>query len=213
LTSQAVIAFQMRSIGPTGQPLMVDGVVGSVTWWALKTNDQDRANHDRPFAPEFDTAFRNALAARTVAVAMREMAAGAREIGENNRGEFVEKYLRGKTGAWCAGYASFCVEEASRDTNIPMPFNYTGGARNILRQLEAQGFAFDEGEPMGGDLMFWWRSAPDSWKGHVEIVTHFAHGTVFSIGGNRGKYPAPVRRFNYSIERERQFLSFARLGT
>lgn len=205
-TMEAVYAFQSSSVGPDGRPLTVDGVAGSVTWWALLTEDQSGAFIDRPRV-RMGVA-RCGLGKKVAMVAAGELAHRAREIGENNAGEWVEKYLAplGLVSApWCSGFASWCVQRAAEVEGVPMPFEYSGAARGILRQLE------QVETPMCGDFAFWWRVSPNSWQGHVEIVTDYQDGVVWTIGGNRGSFPAPVRQFSYVVEREKRMLGFARL--
>lgn len=206
-TERAVMAHQQRSVGPHGQPLAVDGVVGPLTLWSLLVTDQTAAFSTQEHARIGQT--RGPLSDMTLAVAIEESRAGAREIGANNSGPFVEKYLRnnGKPGAWCAGFASWCIREAAERLGVtPPPYKLT--ARGLQRELQPLGKGED---PMGGDLVFWWRVAPDSWQGHVEIVSGFADGILWTIGGNRGAFPAPVRQFSYVLSREEKFLGFARL--
>ena len=213
LTLEALYAFQASSVGPDGRPLTVDGIVGPVTWWALTTHDQSRA-----FATEEAPLLRIGhprcdLAAAVIDVAVEEMRARAREIGGNNQGTFVRKYLRGGEAPWCAGFASFCVSKAADRVGVQMPFGYSGSARGIRNQLAKLGFSFNVGdeEPYAGDLVFWWRVAPNSWQGHVGIVTDYANGVMWTIEGNRGSFPAPVRQFSYVVEREKRMLGFAKL--
>lgn len=212
LTLEAVYAFQSSSVGPDGRPLTVDGIVGPLTWWALRTEDQTRA-----FATEAPLLRigqpRSELAAAALEVAADEIRAGARELGGNNQGTFVKKYLRGGEAPWCAGFASFCVSKASDRVGVPMPFKYAGAARGIRNQLAAIGLSFNVGDeqPTAGDLVFWWRVAPNSWQGHVGFVTDYEDGVLWTIEGNRGAFPAPVRQFSYVVEREKRMLGFAKL--
>ena len=76
-----------------------------------------------------------------VAVAIDELKAGAGEVGGNNRGPFVRRYLNGlapegEDGPWCAGFLSFCFAQ----NPAGMPFGYTVGARNILREFKDNGW-------------------------------------------------------------------------
>lgn len=211
-TLEAVIAFQSSSVGSNGQPLFVDGVVGPQTWWALQAIDQADAFGSAPRSVQRRGAARGPFSDRVISIAAHERAARAREIGENNAGHFVEKYLRGKRGPWCAGFVSWCVHQAAEDRGHPAPFDYSGGARNILDQLHARGMKLPGGEdPQPGDVVVWWRESPSSWKGHIGIVTDVASGMIWTIEGNRGGFPAPVRQFSYVLERERRLLGFGRL--
>lgn len=205
----AVEEFQARHVDPTGHPLVVDGVVGPLTWWALE-------NEVEVLAPagvvDFATmpgrgGSRRGRAALATAIA--EMNAGAREVGENNAGRFVKKYLGGivpPPANWCAAFVSWCFSQ--HDDGIP--FRYSLGARDIRFQFKEKGWLVDD-EPQPGDIVVWWRGQPDGWKGHIGLVHHCADGMVYTIEGNKGSYPARVRGFDYVLGRIDRLLGFGRV--
>lgn len=211
-TRLAVLAFQSSSVGTDGRPLDVDGVVGKQTWWALTVEDASSAFGGSARSELQTTAFRGPLGAAVVAVAANLREQGAKEVGANNKGEWVEKFSRGHFGPWCAWFVSYCVEQACAELGVEMPYKYTGGARRTRDQLSAVGLAVptDE-EPMAGDLVVWWRVAPASYKGHIGIVVAVRDGMIWTIEGNRGAFPAPVRQFSYVLSREKRLLGFCRL--
>jgi hypothetical protein len=80
--------------------------------------------------------------------AIAEIEAGAREVGENNGGPFVKKYLNGRLeppANWCAGFVSWCFAQHPEG----IPFRYTLGARDIRNQFQARGWLVED-EPPGG---------------------------------------------------------------
>lgn len=209
---RAVREFQSRNLDPTGRPLVVDGVVGPLTWWALR--DQGGLNADVPVSephlrmPRGGTSHGRRALRRSIS----EMTDGAREIGGNNRGRYVERYLAGivdPPASWCAGFVSFCY---AREDGEP-PFNYSLGARDIRSQFKSRGWAYDLGEdfPAPGDIVVWWRGQPEGWMGHIGLVHHLEDGVLWTIEGNKGSFPARVRTFPYVLSRVERLLGFGRV--
>jgi hypothetical protein len=208
---RAVNDFQARHVDELGRPLVADGVVGPLTWWALRNPDNRDVPvptpQDSPVGPGGSSAGRAALK-----VALGEMRAGACELASNNSGRWVEKYLNGITPApanWCAGFVSWCYSQ------IPggIPFQYSLGARDIRMQFQRKGWAFDatERKPEPGAIIVWWRDRPDGWQGHIGLVHHCSDGIVHTIEGNKGGFPAPVRLFDYVQSRIDRLLGFGRV--
>lgn len=205
LTRQAVIALQSSHVGPDGMPLIVDAVVGPVTWWALAT-------HDQTDAFDGDLGFRagepgGPLAAAVLEVLAEEIERGAREVGANNSGPHVARYAGREGVNWCAWMTTWAIHEAAQRIGVDPPCSHQGGARRVLREFAEAGLASDE--PVVGGPAVWWRTAPDSWQGHVGIVTDVVDGVFWTVEGNRGGFPAPVRQFSYVLERDRKLLGFA----
>jgi len=208
----AVKNFQAHHVDRRGHPLVADGVVGPLTWWALATPDITAvigapAMPDLTLPPGGSTAGRAALQA-----ALNEMAAGAREVGADNAGPWVEKYLNRiipPPADWCAGFVSYCYGAAPGG----IPFPYTLGARRIREHFKARGWIYDPAGtlPEPGDIVVWWREQPDGWKGHIGLVHHHAGGILHTIEGNKGGFPAPVRRFDYVLGRIDRLLGFGRV--
>lgn len=209
---RAVKEFQARHVDSRGRPLAVDGLVGPLTWWALRHPDNTAllgtSEPVETTLPEGGSAAGRAA----LRAAIAEMQAGAREVGANNDGPFVDKYLNGIVPApanWCAGFTSWCYTHAPGG----LPFRYSLGARDIRDQFRRQGWTYDVGErlPEPGDIIVWWRDQPDSWKGHIGLVHHHADGIVYTVEGNKGGFPAPVRRFDYVLSRIDRLLGFGRV--
>lgn len=203
----AVLGFQARHLDPRGLPLKVDGIVGDLTWWALR----------HPILPAYTSskliglpagADTSLLATQALRYAINELMAGAREVGSNNDGPYVTKYLNGLNippANWCAALISWCFYQAG-----PMPFKYTLGARDLRNQFAARGWIVKP--PLHpGDLVFWWRGQPEGWMGHVGLVYEVKDGILYTIEGNKGAFPASVDRFDYVFSTMTKVLGFGRV--
>lgn len=203
----ALKAWQVHGIDARGRKLKVDGVFGPRTLESFSVSGNDHL--DFTPLPDDLSDFRpseSALRNQALNFAIRELRAGAEEVGGNNQGPFVEKYHRTakaseRQWAWCAAFTSWCFKQASDLLGVDMPFGYTGGAQRLFRDLKRQGktFTLGECEPRAGDVIVWWRGATRTWKGHVGIVWGYANETLYVIEGNVGRYPARVRMFSYDL--------------
>jgi hypothetical protein len=138
--------------------------------------------------------------------------------GRNNCGEYVE-WIRSidgtggaidTGGAWCSAFASSLFTRASMQLEIRMPCRTSRWATGFYRLVGKFGRFVEE--PAPGDLVCWkrhigiveWRKPPSIACASVSFGT---------ICGNKGRYPAPVKRRSYSleVERKRGLLGFARL--
>lgn len=148
------------------------------------------------------------LGDRALDVALREAAAGAREIGGNNLGPFVEKYLNANhphrishTGQpWCVGFVLYCWLEALKSlAHVELPVKFTLSTLNLWTQLTnaGQSVRVQDGDtvseqanalptPKPGDIAFWDFSGngiPD----HVNMVVSYSEELgLATIGGNEG---------------------------
>src|SRR5437867_4368496 len=94
LTERGVRAFQSQNLDPRGQPLVIDGRVGPLTWWSLthpKPAIEVPSPDDLPHMPIGGS--RAGRAALTAALGEADKEAG--EVGGNNRGPWVRRYLHG----------------------------------------------------------------------------------------------------------------------
>jgi hypothetical protein len=211
-TLKAVRAYQSQNLDPRGQPLAVDGVVGPLTSWSL--------NNPKPFiksprAVDYSVlppAGGSKRGRAALAQAIEELNAGAGEVGGDNRGSFVKKYVTPGGGSegdsWCAAFVSYCFLKAADGNATSMPFEYTLSARDILSQLEAKGWAERKlgiKVPGPGDLVVWWRGAASGWKGHIGFVHSAQDGILYTIEGNRSPR---VQGFSYVLSRMQQLLGF-----
>lgn len=216
----AVRAWQVHGVDSRGRKLQVDGVAGPLTWASL-TLPSD-AVFERPIPESFQQVpvGGSVIGRSALHFGLKEMKAGAREIGANNAGPFVEKYHRQAMDelqwAWCAAFTSWCFDQAAMLMNLDMPFEYTVGAQNIHRQLTELGMTYDasdENPPEPGDVVVWWRGETRSWQGHVGIVWGYKNGIVYVLEGNVGRYPARVRVFDYVLSDMTKLIGFARVET
>lgn len=213
-THRAVRAFQAQNVDRDGYPLKVDGIVGELTWAALTGIKPPLPL--QPIGIDFtvmpDPALGGAAAGRNgLKAAIGELIGGAREIGGNNRGPWVDKYLDGGPAgsSWCAAFVSWCLRQGN-DGHSPLP--YSLGARDILAKCKKRGWAFAPGtlEPLPGDLVVWWRVAADGWQGHIGFVHQLADGKLYTIEGNKSAF---VQGFSYTYATMDRLLGFCRLGS
>jgi len=209
----AVKEFQSRHLDSRGRPLVADGVVGPLTWWALQHADNSGLFGEPAAGLAVPTAGGTERGRAALATAIGEIAVGACEQGANNCGAFVEKYLNGivpTPANWCAGFVSWCFSR--HPDGCPWP--YSLGARDIREKFRRRGWLYDvslDAPPQPGDVIFWWREQPDGWMGHVGLVHEFRDGIVYTIEGNKGGFPAPVHRYDYVLGRIDKLLGFGRV--
>ena len=218
--SAAVKIFQSVGLDSRGMPLTVDGIVGPLTWKSINEDDQTYifdALERKLSLPETEGV--NPIALHALEVALEEMLAGAGEVGGNNQGPFVAKYhrvtpdiLEVKQWNWCAAFVSFCFRNGAAKIGKDMPFKYSGGAQNILKQFQSKGWGYkpNEQEPKPGDIVVWKRGSAE-WMGHIGIVYEYKDGILYTIEGNRGKYPSRVAKFSYVFSNMKSLLGFGRI--
>ena len=208
----AVMGFQSQNLDERGLPLKVDGIVGPVTWWALTHPRVNVVTHDTDLPGKLP-AGGSARGRAALKVALAEMAAGAVESGANNAGPFVRKYLNGiidPPADWCAAFVSWCYDQHPAGC----PYGYSLGARDVLKRCRARGWGYDHRTepPQPGDIVVWRRGPIDGWQGHVGLVYEATPGgMLYTIEGNKGGYPARVRRFSYVTRSMDTLLGFARV--
>jgi len=212
----AVEEFQARHVDERGRPLVVDGIVGPMTWWALEHPDNTNILSQPVADPltQMPPVGGSPRGRSALEVALSEMASGAKEENTNNSGPWVEKYLNGivdPPANWCAAFVSWCYSRHMEG----LPFRYSLGARDIRSQFKQKQwtYAVSEGTlPEPGDIIVWWRGQPDGWKGHIGLVHSLSEGGVlYTVEGNKGGFPAPVRIFDYVLSRIDRLLEFGRV--
>jgi hypothetical protein len=213
-TFQAVRAFQSQNLDQHGLPLMVDGIVGPLTWWSL--------THPKPLimvpsAVDYQlhpaTAHGgSALGRAALAAAIDEIKIGAGEVGGDNLGPSVKKYLApaslSEGNPWCASFVSWCYLQAVGGDITAMPFPYSPGARNLLAKAKAKGWVQAPGaayQPVPGDIVVWWRVTLSSWMGHAGLVHSLQDGMLYTIEGNKSP---KVQGFSYVFSRMDKLLGF-----
>lgn len=213
-TYRAVRAFQAQNLDQHGQPLEVDGKVGPLTWWSLthpKPAIVTPSAVDYTILPPPE-AGGSTLGRAALAIAIGELKKGAGEVGGNNSGPWVKKYLApaglGEGESWCASFVSWCYLQASGGDRHAMPFAYCPGARNLLEEFKAKGWASGPKSgygPQPGDIVVWWRESLSSWYGHVGFVHQVKDGMLYTIEGNKSPN---VQGFSYVLSRMDKLLGF-----
>ncbi len=135
--------------------------------------------------------------ARADVVSVAQSQIGLGEVGGNNKGMYVRKYLNGQEGLpWCAGFVSWCVREAGYD--IP----YLLRAKSYLKYGEVVN------DPQPGDIVVFSRKG----GGHVGIIERVTKDKIISIEGNLGAYPSKIKRVIYKRGQIKNLLGFVRLS-
>lgn len=219
-TYKAVKAFQSQNLDKHGRQLEVDGKVGPLTWWSLNNTSPIDVTPVIDYTEMPDISLGGSSVGRSaLQTAINEMKNGAREIGGENLGEYVAKYL-GPVGLrppqhWCASFVSWCFLQAIGGNKEDMPFNYSPGARDIYSQFRRKRWHFKWGDPGGktpepGDIVAWYRYTLADWQGHIGLVHHYTDGFLYTIEGNRS---SKVEGFDYVIVRMEKLLGFGRAIT
>lgn len=148
-----------------------------------------------------------------LAVARGELGRG--EYGGNNKGSDIDRYRGGQggSGAWCAAFVSYCLEQGARNAGAREYVKRSHGARRLFRRCIAAGTRVDIDRIQEGDIVCWKRGPDDSWKGHIGIVSDAKrdNGKTVAwsyIAGNEGPYPARVMEH---VGHTRRLVGFARL--
>lgn len=211
-TWQATRAFQTQNLDQHGQPLVVDGTVGPLTWWSLQN---PKPFIQPPSAVDYATLPAiggSTLGRAALAAAIGELKSGACEVGGNNCGPFVRKYLApadvAEGNSWCASFVSWCYLQAAGGDRAAMPFAYCPGARALLAEFKRNGWSSAPGSgylPQPGDIVVWWRVSLAGWQGHVGLVHSVQDGMLYTIEGNRSPR---VQGFSYVLSRMDKLLGY-----
>jgi len=113
---------------------------------------------------------------------------GVREVGGNNRGPDVEKYLAsvglGPGYAWCAAFVVWCYREATLRTSggIALPLRRTAKVSRLWQHAPDR---WKSAEPSIGAVYIHLEDPedPDS-EGHTGIVTSFTDRSLMCVEGN-----------------------------
>lgn len=159
VTYRAVRAFQAQNLDQHGQPLKVDGQVGELTWWSLH-NPKPFIVIPTPNAVKYTEMPEIALGGSqrgraALQTAINELKAGAGEIGGNNMGPFVKKYLHGivpEGNPWCAGFVSYCFSQ----NPAGIPFPYTFSARIFYAFFKIKVGPINRIAVICLNLVMWW---------------------------------------------------------
>lgn len=187
-TLDAVKLFQGRFADVTGQPLIVDGKIGSLTWGALFGAATVPSQSTGP----------SRLAKEVIKFAKTQLGVMEQPLG-SNRGPEVDKYQRsvglhlspGKPGYyWCVAFTYFCYNEAAKKLGISNPhiktagvldhWNKAGGNSKIVRLSRAKAVS-NPGLITPGSLFI---LETGGGGGHTGIVVEVKDGRLVTIEGN-----------------------------
>ncbi len=119
----------------------------------------------------------------------------------DNKGPIVKKFTRGKEVAWCAGFVSWTLRQSGKDKP------YLLSARSYWTTYKSKRTK----NPRPGDVIVFYRGTPGSGQGHVGIVEKIHGNKLTTIEGNRGPFPAKVRRFHYTLGHIPKLIGFVRI--
>lgn len=126
---------------------------------------------------------------------------GKGEIGGDNKGKDVKKYTKGQEVAWCAGFVSWVRSQQEESGN------YFLSARSYWKAYSGRRVK----DPKPGDIICFYRGSRGGPFGHVGIVEKVSEKTITTIEGNKGAYPAKVKRFKYQLGKIPKLLGFVRV--
>ena len=186
LTKRAVKLFQSRFTDVTGEPLEMDGEVGSLTWGAM---------FGASTVPS-QTLATNGLAAAAIEFAITQIGVMEAPLG-SNRGPEVDRYLRAvglnpEQGSfpWCVAFTHFCYQSAADKLGTTNPHIHTAGVLDhwnkagkspkASRVTAAKAVA-DPGLVQPGSLFI---IDFGGGLGHSGMVTEVSDGRLVTIEGN-----------------------------
>lgn len=191
-TEGFVKTFQAQHLGPEGKYLVVDGVVGPNTAWALEnaTGDAQRSFIDPVIPGGLD-----GPRLESVELAVREYRKGIKEVPNgSNWGPEISKYGGKRGWAWCALFVTWVLRQ-EKVINFKQPSTWSL-LQWAIRNDYARGLSVIPEKRIWqpGNLMLWQhQSSNGSWTktGHVSMIIrielkHNMVSRVNTIGGNEG---------------------------
>lgn len=170
LTEEAVKYFQSTHLGPEGEFLQVDGVVGPDTWWAL---DHPVGRPQKSFLPRRLPGGLTPLRQRQLELALAEHEAGVHEVPDgSNWGDGVVKYQGAKGAPWCCYFWSWCNRQAFGAYSLGAKFGHCLSAWNKAEEL-GMARPKESFDPVPGDafVMLYRNSRGHlSGRGHIGFV-------------------------------------------
>ncbi len=132
---------------------------------------------------------------------------GVREVGGNNKGEFVRMFQKAVDGtasgeAWCSAMASYCIKTWGNvmKSAIDIPgFKYSSAlvlSESVCNFWFNNPASFRIEKPEVGSLILWrrWANGKPTWQGHIGIIVEVVDSvTVRSIEGNTSSDSANER--------------------
>ncbi|MGY1529615.1 CHAP domain-containing protein [Luteimonas sp. A649] len=185
-TERAAKLFQARYTDVTGQPLVVDGKIGSLSWGAMFGEDTTPASAGPP----------SRLLGDVLDVARRQIGVLEKPLG-SNRGPEVDLYLQavglrpGRSSyAWCVAFTYFCFDTAARRLGCANPHVRTAGVldhwnrardNRAAKRITHTAAVNDPGLVQPGQLFV---MDYGGGKGHTGLVLEVANGRLTTIEGN-----------------------------
>jgi len=180
-TLQAIKTFQSSHLDKNGNPLIVDGKVGPLTWVCL---------FEVPISMDIAT---TPLLTEVLKVARKEI--GVKEVPPgSNSGPRVGEYLKSVNlnpgYAWCAAFVFWCFKQASTNLNCVNPVLKTASCMVHWQKTKGQKITMVEAikNPQlvsPGDIFIISRKGG---KRHTGIVTGINNGYIQTIEGNSNAF-------------------------
>jgi len=126
-----------------------------------------------------------------VAYAERHLAQHPREVGGENSGPWVRLYMKGLEGPawpWCAGFATFVLQQAAETLGVPATLPRVFGCDSLAGMAQTKGIflqtksAADFARVEAGTF-FLVRKSPFHWQ-HIGIVAQVQGDAMTTIEGN-----------------------------
>lgn len=180
LTDSAVRLFQSQTRDSPGNPLVVDGKLGPISWGALFAAG---GNIPQP-VPQVNDLFQKVIEIAALQIGVMEEPPGS------NRGPKVEQYLDSvncKPGdPWCASFVYWCFNEAAKSLGVNNPLVKTGSCLNHWNNTKGKKIlhrsAMNNSSLVHPGFIFIMDHG--SGKGHTGIVRSVANGYIQTIEGN-----------------------------
>ncbi|MCX6287995.1 MAG: CHAP domain-containing protein [Bacteroidetes bacterium] len=178
LTESAVKYFQSVSHDISGNPLVIDGAIGPITWSVLFEGEPS------PIQGTTDRLLQKAIEFAELEVGVME------NPPYSNRGKEVEEYLKAvglpPANPWCAAFVYWCFSKASDSMGIANPLYRTGSCieqwnHSTAKKIPQAQASENPGLIMPGNIFIIDHGCG---KGHTGIVTHIENGFITTIEGN-----------------------------
>ncbi len=171
---EAVIYFQETHLGPDGEFLTPDGVVGRATWWALQN---PVGEVQKSYIPESIPDGLSPLRFKQLEIAIREHQQGVQEDPDgSNWGDGVIKYGGRKGSGWSVYFWSWCNKQSFGKYSLGVRYGRTTSAWEKAQEL---GMTREKGDyiPIPGDSFVMFYRDKDgklTGAGHIGFVLRVA---------------------------------------
>ncbi len=168
-TREAVIYFQETHLGPDGEFLLPDGVVGKATWWALQNPVGDA---QKSYLPESIPDGLTPLRIKQLEIALQEHQKGVQEDPDgSNSGDGVTRYGGNKL-PWCCFFWSWCNKQCFSPYSLEVRY---GRCTSAWEKAQKLGMAREKGDyiPIPGDafvMMYRDKDGKLTGVGHIGFV-------------------------------------------